>query len=568
MKNKTKIKALGIAAIFLGGVLLTSCTANFCNNEDKAHMAYPYEQGVTLYVDKADYEELKTNENTAKLITSEEEKGIAGPAFVDDDGTILNQNVYKYIPYEVSEDGKLTFTANKAQSLLQPNVIDQAASSGYMMPSVEYWAAIDDFVLNAATYLSEVESPLVSYDPENPTFSEASPEYIAELTVDDINPYKDPNEVDASGKLSEPNNDSILRNYGYVKFTGKDDVLFGYLKQWNAMLYASDDPDLGMDNVPTEDFFNAYCNAISTKVNANRSCIATQDGFFGHYGAHSDWEVAITKKSWGYAWSKGFLEGLLVYPVSWLLDTFAFSMDPALSGFGQILALVFVTLIVRGFIMLVSFKSTMDTQKMQALQPELAKIQAKYPNSNTNQAEKARLGQEQMALYKRNKIHPFRQIIVLIIQFPIFICVWSGLQGSAALSTGEFLNMRLSDTISTILFNTAGSWYYNVEGWWTALVLFILMAGVQIMSMMLPRIIAKYQSRNVSKMGKNPAQTSQQKQMKWISIFMMGFTIVMGFFLPSAMAIYWLIGGLISMAQTGITQLVIAKSKKKHNRSR
>ena len=86
MKNKTKIKALGIAAIFLGGVLLTSCTANFCNNEDKAHMAYPYEQGVTLYVDKADYEELKTNENTAKLITSEEEKGIAGPAFVDDDG--------------------------------------------------------------------------------------------------------------------------------------------------------------------------------------------------------------------------------------------------------------------------------------------------------------------------------------------------------------------------------------------------------------------------------------------------------------------------------------------------
>ena len=78
-------------------------------------MAYPYEQGVTLYVDKADYEELKTNENTAKLITSEEEKGIAGPAFVDDDGTILNQNVYKYIPYEVSEDGKLTFTANKAQ---------------------------------------------------------------------------------------------------------------------------------------------------------------------------------------------------------------------------------------------------------------------------------------------------------------------------------------------------------------------------------------------------------------------------------------------------------------------
>jgi membrane protein insertase Oxa1/YidC/SpoIIIJ len=41
------------------------------------------------------------------------------------------------------------------------------------------------------------------------------------------------------------------------------------------------------------------------------------------------------------------------------------------------------------------------------------------------------------------------------------------------------------------------------------------------------------------------------------------FTIVMGFFLPSAMGVYWLIGGLISMAQTIITQLVLGKGKKK-----
>jgi membrane protein insertase Oxa1/YidC/SpoIIIJ len=60
-----------------------------------------------------------------------------------------------------------------------------------------------------------------------------------------------------------------------------------------------------------------------------------------------------------------------------------------------------------------------------------------------------------MALYKRNKIHPFGQFIVLIFQFPIFICVWSALQGSAALSSGEFLNMRLSDTIKDILFNVS-----------------------------------------------------------------------------------------------------------------
>ena len=125
--------------------------------------------------------------------------------------------------------------------------------------------------------------------------------------------------------------------------------------------------------------------------------------------------------------------------------------------------------------MLATFKTTLDQQKMQSLQPQIAKLQQKYPNSNTNNYEKQRLAQEQMNLYKQNKIHPFGQFIVLFFQFPIFICVWSALQGSSALSSGEFLNLRLSDTIKDTLFNFSGTWYYNTSGWWTALILFLLM---------------------------------------------------------------------------------------------
>lgn len=565
MKHNKKTKLLGFGSLLLGGVLLSSCTANFCNAEDKAHMAYPYEQGVTIYVDKEDYDAVRTDENLSKLITEEEERGIAGPAFVDGEGNPLNENIYKYVPYELGAEGQITFTASKAKGLLQPSVIDSAFSSGYAIPSVEYWASIDDFVLNAATFLSE--NPTAVYSPTAEGRNKASADYIASLTVEDINPYVEPDEYDAEGNLSDPNPDSILRNYGYVKFSGESGEFMGYYNQWANILYGSDEPGLGMDDCPTQDFLSAYQNAVLNQVNANRSCIATQDGLFGHYGAHKDWEVDISKKSWGYAWGLGFLEGLLVYPVSWLVDTFAYSFDPLLSGVGQIGALILVTIIVRGLLLLITFPTTMDTQKMQALQPELAKLQAKYPNSNTNQAEKARMAQEQMALYKRHKIHPFRQILVLIIQFPVFICVWSGLQGSAALSSGAVLNLNLSDTISSILFDvSAPYWYYNTTGWWTALILFILMAAIQIMSMLLPRIIQKIQLKKQPKLGKNPAATSQQKQMKWVSIFIMGFTILMGFFLPSAMAVYWLIGGLISIAQTGITQLVMAKARKKRTK--
>ena len=89
------------------------------------------------------------------------------------------------------------------------------------------------------------------------------------------------------------------------------------------------------------------------------------------------------------------------------------------------------------------------------------------------------------------------------------------------------------------------------------------MAGVQIMAMMLPRIIAKIQNKDVAKLNVNNAANQQNKTMKIMSVVMMVFTIVMGFMLPSAMGVYWLSGGLMSMLQTGITQLIMTKSKKK-----
>lgn len=577
MKKISHKKIFVGAAILLGGGLLASCTANFCSEVDQAQMAYPYEQGVTVYVSKDEYNALKSADETKSLIEEQEANHIAGPAYVDKENNVLNENVYKYVPLTKKEDGTIEFTAKKA-SFLQGTVLSTASKNGYVMPSTKYWASIDNYVLEAATY--EAYNSTLEAD-QKVAYSlgmSAPASFVSTLTASTptdasawvVNPYAE-SDYDGGGEVAQ-NTRSVLRTFGHLKFSGDGGSIWGYWAKWNSELYKSADPSLGIDNCPTKDFVDFYQSQISSKVNQIRSCIATieqgtnpgeYNGGYGHYGNNSDWEIDITRKDWGYAWNKGFLEGLLVYPVSWLVDTFAYGMDSALSGVGQIWAIIFVTLIVRGILLLISFRSTMDSQKMQALQPEMAKLQAKYPNSNTNQAEKQRLAQEQMALYRRHKIKPFRQILILILQFPVFICVWSGLQGSAALSTGEFLGMRLSDNINSILFNVSGAWYYNQNGWWTALVLFILMAGTQVMAMLLPRIMAKAQTKKVAKMSANPAQSDTQKQMKWVSIFMMIFTIVMGFMLPSAMGVYWLISGLISMIQTFVTQLIISKSKNK-----
>ena len=525
MKKNNKIKLFGGFCLATAAVLLTGCNS-FCSSNDKANIAYPIEQGVTVYCNKDEIPD--TYKDVAKQV-------------FDD-----NENLFEYVP--VDENGN--FTAKKSTFLVN-TILAQATKNNYTTPSQDYFIELDKKVLECAIQTAITNQ----YSVNNKTITNR-----ADLTAEDINAFVNP---DSDGEDGVASNAGILRVFGYQKFLGTNETgeitMWSNYDTWNNELRVT----LGSEKCPTIEFTNLYKTQIETKLNTYRSCVTTRDGSkYGHYGNQSNWEVTIEKKTYADAWSKGFLEGLIVYPVAWMVDTFAFGMDPALSGVGQIWSIIFVTLIVRTIVLLLTFKSTLDQQRMQTIQPEIAKIQAKYPNSNTNTSEKTRMQQEQMALYRRNKISPFSSIITLIIQFPVFIAVWNALQGSAVLSSGAFLNLRLSDSIKDVLFNTTGTWYLNTTGWWSALVLFIIMAASQFLAMMLPQWINKRKQKNITKLSKNPAQDKTNSQMKWIGYGMLIFTIITGFFLPAAMGVYWAIGAFISMGQTAITQLVLKKSKK------
>jgi YidC/Oxa1 family membrane protein insertase len=526
LKKETRTKLLGGLGLLAGVVLLSGCTANFCSNLDMANMAYPYEQGVTVYVAKED--------------VPAEYSNLSWQVYAE------NANVYAYIPVDSSG----TYAAKKATYLVS-TIISTAKSSGYNIPSLAYWKAMDQKVLDAAVAKSGKEK--------------------ASLTVADINPFKAAEGVtmdaisvaDCVGNETglAANSSSVLRLYGYQKFYGEDGKLWTTWDAWNNELKAT----LGAEQCPDNDFATLYKKDMNGLVSGQRSCIATVDNAYGHYGNSSNWAVSIEPVTWGQAWGKGLLEGLIIYPVSWMVDNFAYSMDPSLSGWGQIWSIVLVTLIVRVILLAATFKSTLDQQKMQAMQPETAKLQAKYPNSNTNKAEAARLQQETMALYRRNKVNPASTFITMLIQFPVFIAVWGALQGSAVLSSGEVLGLRLSDSIQTVLTNTK---YLpsNYNGWWTALVLFILMSVFQFLAMMLPQWITKHRTKNMPKTSANPAADKTASTMKWMMYGMLVVTIIMGFALPAAMGVYWAIGAIISMLQTVITQLVMAKNQAKGKR--
>lgn len=339
--------------------------------------------------------------------------------------------------------------------------------------------------------------------------------------------------------------------YAVVKFakeksTNLEDVWSNY-DSWIEK--ATSEGGLTVADLGSKYFFETMKATYNGYATANDVTITPEDGVFGG--------VFIEGKSFGDAWSHGPIEGLLVWPIAAMLYYFTIAFS-SMGAFGTILAILLVTIIVRGVLILCTFKQTMGQQKMTQLQPELARIQAKYPNANTNQYEKQQMAQEQMNLYKKNKINPFGMFIVMIFQFPIFIAVWGAMSGSAILREGELFGLSLAAPTGSSITNWTGT--ASV----VALVIFIIMSLAQAVSMLLPQYLQKRRTKKVEKLKKNPAQDQMASQMKVMNIVMLVMIIFMGFSLPVAMAIYWIISALVSLTQSLIMSAITNRNLKKN----
>lgn len=371
--------------------------------------------------------------------------------------------------------------------------------------------------------------------------------YIAELknfeTTDGTKPYAE-------------QTDKYLRaiaTFGGTKTTIKDSTLLDYSKNELWVNYdnwlSQARYELGVDKCPDNSYVAYYKQVFNSSVSSYTTTITPIPGEFNG--------VTLEGKSWAEAFDYGLIEGLLVYPISWMLHQLTNLFGS--NGWGQVAAIFIVTIIVRGFLILCTFKQTMSQQKMTKLQPELAKIQSKYPNAQTNQYEKQRMAQEQMALYKKHNVNPMGMLIVMIFQFPIFISVWGAMQGSAVLMTGDLLGLSLAQTTSTAMFD------FSATTWIVAWVIFLLMAAGQVVSIKIPQLLQKKRTAGVEKLTKNPSMDQNKKTMDMVNNMMIIFIIFMGLSLPVAMAIYWFITSLISLLQTYIMQVLINKDdKKKH----
>lgn len=303
---------------------------------------------------------------------------------------------------------------------------------------------------------------------------------------------------------------------------------------------------------PSRAYLNYYKKSLNSGISGNIACLTPESGIYGSEGN----QVYIEGKTWGQAFSEyGPIEGLLVYPVGCLLHYFTKFFGT--NGGGQVISILLVTLIVRLLIIVATFSSTLSQSRMSELQPKIMELQAKFPNADTNPYEKQQLAQAQMALYKKNKVHPFRQILVMIIQFPVFIAVWGAMQGSAILTQGSVFGLQLT----TVTWNAITAMDKETP---FAIVLILLMSIAQFVSSKIPQWFQTWKSdRFVEKTVKNEAAAKQNKMAKTMSTVMLVVIIVMGFTLPSAMGIYWFFGAIISIIQTLVMESLQTRSRHK-----
>ena len=412
----------------------------------------------------------------------------------------ITRVMYAYERGSISGDVNV-FEANAGLE----SIINEAEDNGFDTPSDAFWLALDAKVLEGATIAATLNNE------------------------------------------SNLTDEEILVNYGYVKFLGANSVIWNNWDRWVNEIKL----ELFLSETPNQDFTNLYKSTIDDFAASYRSYITTTTGNYG-----PDGEYIFEGKTWAEAFSFGLIEGLFVYPVAFLVEFFNNLFTSDIPGLSQVLAILLTTIIVRGLMIAVTFKSTIASQKMSLLQPEIAKLQNKYPNANTNQYEKQRMAQEQWAIYKKHGVNPFNQILIAFVQFPVFISVWGAMTGSAVLATGSFLGLNLAAPLGGVITST---WFQGP--WWTAVVIFILMTAAQFIAMKLPMWFQKEAQKKVAHTVKSNAAQSSQSQANMISNVMFIMIIVMGFSLPSAMGIYWFIGALISLGQTLITRKLIGAKK-------
>ncbi|MBM3146331.1 MAG: membrane protein insertase YidC [Actinobacteria bacterium] len=124
-------------------------------------------------------------------------------------------------------------------------------------------------------------------------------------------------------------------------------------------------------------------------------------------------------------------------PLIDLLRGFLRILDDWTGSWG--IAIILLTICVRIVIFPLTWKQIKSQRAMQALQPKIKELQRKH------KGDKKKLQQETMRLYQEYRVNPFASCLPLLLQLPIFICLYYAIRGTPELQNATFLWFTLGE---------------------------------------------------------------------------------------------------------------------------
>ena len=215
---------------------------------------------------------------------------------------------------------------------------------------------------------------------------------------------------------------------------------------------------------------------------------------------------------------ESLFNSLITKPLAWLI----LKIGEIVTNYG--LAIMIMGLIIRLLMMPLSKKSMLQSENMKKAQPEIMKLEKKYRNKQDKDSLMMK-SQETMMIYKKYNINPMAGCLFAFLQLPILFAFLEAINRVPAFFEETLWKFQLGTT--------------PMEGIQSGSYVYLIIVALII-------ITTYFSFKNMNMSSVDPAQ---EKQMKFMQIFMLIFISIASFTLPIAIALYWIVSSVFTILQ-------------------
>jgi len=207
----------------------------------------------------------------------------------------------------------------------------------------------------------------------------------------------------------------------------------------------------------------------------------------------------------------------LAMKVIWLLGVIA---GVAFNNYG--VAIIVLVVVVRLCLHPLTKKSQVSMMKMQKLQPQIQKLREKYAD------DKDTLNKEMMRIYKEQGATPLLGCLPMLLQMPILIALFTGINASVALRHAAFLPVWITDLAAP---DALFSWGKDIP--WIG-------SDFNLLPILLCGVMFLQTKMNPQMAGQQAGGGQQAQQAKMMKIMMPAMMLVFFYKAPSGLTLYFM----------------------------